>query len=310
MNLSDIPIFNAVADTLSFTRAAQHLGLSRSAVSKRIARLEKDTDVLLFQRSARSIRLTPAGERFYDQTAALDTTIRRATEALQQTQDVPFGRLSLTMPTSLGAQFTPLLVREFRSQWPQVQLNIDYDDRYADLAAEGFDVAIRVAKRLGDSSQPAKSLMTSSEVLVASPGYLERFGRPQTLRELRRHCRLALAKQDSAWQLHGPNGPESVRLDQVTTFNNDLAMILAAVLDGGIFLTPRILVESEIKSGRLVVVLPRYKTPTDYKVWAVYRTLQPTAKVRMLIRFVEDWLPRLGDLDRWQPLQGHDGSTR
>jgi DNA-binding transcriptional LysR family regulator len=302
LNLTDIAVFNTVADTLSFTRAADLLGVSRSAVSKRIARLERDTGVMLFKRSARTIRLTPAGERFYEETIELDNTVHRATEAIRIAQDAPYGRLSLTMPTSLGAQFTPLLVTEFQERWPRIQLDIDLDERYADLAVDGFDVAIRVAKRLGDSGQRAKELAVSPEILVASPGYLDRHGHPYQPHELRRHRCLALAKHDSIWRLFGPKGPETIRLEHVTTFNNDLAMILAAVLGGGILLTPRILVESEMALGRLVAVSPRYQARTEYTVWALYRTTQPTANARAFVAFVKEWLPRLGELDRWNPM--------
>ena len=303
LKLVDIDAFNTVANTMSFTRAAEMLGVSRSAISKRIARLERETGVMLFQRSARSIRLTVAGERLYEESAELDSLLQRAREAVKSAPEEPFGRLSITMPTSLGAQFTPLLVTEFQHQWPHVELEINLDERYADLSAEGIDVAIRVAKRLSDSGQRAKKLAASPEILVASPGYLKQHGTPIRWQELRHHRCLALAKRNTAWRLSGSHGPETIRLDSVTTFNNDLAMILAGALGAGILLTPRILVESELKLGRLIPVLPEFSAQTDYAVWAVYRTTVPTSNARIFVDFVEQWLPRLGDMDRWNPLQ-------
>lgn len=303
MNLSDVAVFNKVAETLSFTRAAELVDLSRSAISKRISRLENSAGVTLLHRSSRSISLTAAGERFYAQTVKLDVMIRLAADAIKDSHELPYGRLSITMPTSLGASFTPLIMREFQPEWTDINLNINMDERCLDLVSEGYDVAIRVAKRLVDSNLMSRRLITSPAVLVASPGYLNRFGKPRSVEELRLCQCLALIKRDDAWRFAGPNGPVRIKLDHVTTFNTDLAMILAAVLDGGIMLTPRVLVESEITLGRLKVVLHKYRSTFDYGVFAIYQSRNPPASVRVFIKFVEKWLPRLGQMDRWDPLQ-------
>ena len=105
LKLADIAVFNKVAATLSFKHAGDLLGLSRTAVSRRISGLEKDVAVRLFHRSARSIQLTPAGERFYSHTATLNETLHRAGQAIREARDAPFGTLAFTMPTSLGALF-------------------------------------------------------------------------------------------------------------------------------------------------------------------------------------------------------------
>lgn len=302
MRASDAAVFNKVAATLSFTRAGQLAGLSRSAVSKRISRLEDDLGVLLLNRSSRSITLTAAGERFYDQTIKLEETLKLANDAVKDAKDMPFGKLAFTMPTSLGASFTPLIARHFQVAWPDIDMYINFDDRYVDIIGEGFDVAIRVARQLRDSSLMTKKLLSSPEVLVASPRFLKDYGRPIRAEELANTRCLTLATNKTDWTLLGPNGPIEIQLRKVTTFSNKLTMILAAVLDGGMMLIPKILVESEIRLGRLEVISSKLSTRSEYGVFAVFPNRHPTANARIFVEFVADWLPRLGDVDRWNPL--------
>lgn len=304
MNVADVEVFNKVAATLSFTDTAQLLGLSRSAVSKRIARLEADTGVVLFRRSPRCITLTAAGERLYTQTMQLDETLRLARDALRGVNDTPFGKLKVTVPTAVGASLLPPLMQDFRPKWPQIELDINMDDRYLDIVGEGYDVAIRIAKRLGDSSLVSRRLATTPDVLLASPRYLERFRRPQSIRELQDHQCLVLAKRDTTWRFSTDQGLARVRLNNVTTFNNELAMILAACMDGGIVRVPQVLAESDIRLGRLVPVLQRHCSKRTYKVFAIYPDRRVPASVRVFIDFVEQWLPRMAELDRWNPLPG------
>lgn len=182
-------------------------------------------------------------------------------------------------------------------------MHIDLNEAHMDIIAEGFDLAIRVAKKLPDSSLMSKRLATSAEILVASPGYIALYGEPRRLEELRVYRCLAQAKSDSTWRMTGPNGPIAVRPERVTSFNNDLAMILAAVLDGGILRTPLVFVASEILRGRLQPILTQYKSKRDYGVFALYPNRNTPASVRVLIEFFEEWLPRISELDRWDPLQ-------
>lgn len=116
-------MFNNVAETLSFTRTAEILSLSRSAISKRLSRLEEDTGVQLLHRKARTIRLTDAGERLYQHTVRLNEIMALASEAIKDTQARPYGKLSFTLPTSIGASLTPLIMREFQVMWPDTRLN-------------------------------------------------------------------------------------------------------------------------------------------------------------------------------------------
>ncbi len=303
MNIADIAVFNKVAETLSFTRAGEIIGINRSAVSKRIARLENDLGVVLFNRSPRSISLTEAGHKFYGHTASLDHTLSSAAEAVHETHHRPSGVLSFTMATSLAASLMPILMTEFQKNWPDVCLNVNTDERFVDIIGEGFDVAIRVAKKLNDSNLMARRLATSPEVLVAAPSYLERLGAPQHVRDLKHYTCLTLMKRDVVWRFVGPDGPVDVPLNCTTTSNNDLSLMLIACLGGGIIRTPRLLVEAELKNGHLTTILDEFESPNEYGVYAIYPNRNAPAKVKVFIDFIEEQLERMQDIDRWSPLK-------
>ena len=148
MNMADVFVFNKVAATLSFTRAAKQVGSSRSAVSKKISRLEQDLGVVLVNRSTRSVSLTEAGRTFHEQTAEVDTRIERAADVVRRGDLHPTGTVAFAIPSSLGAALMPALTSQFQSTWPDLRFNIHYDDRPVDLIAGSFDLAIQISQKL------------------------------------------------------------------------------------------------------------------------------------------------------------------
>ncbi len=301
MNIADIAVFNKVAETLSFTRAGELIGMNRSAVSKRIARLENDLGVILFNRSPRSISLTEAGHKFYTHTVTIDRTISDAAEAIHDTHQRPSGVLSITMPTSLGASLIPSMLGEFQKNWPDVCLNVVLDERHIDIIGEGIDVAIRIAKKMNDSSLMARRIASTPDILVASPDYLERHGKPVHVRELKNHRCLTLYKRDVIWRFSRNGETTEVPLNCTTSSNNDQALLLMGCLGSGIFKVPKLLVEFELREGRLEQVLERFQAQPDYGVYAIYPNRNPPAKVKVFIDFIEDQLAGMADIDRYAP---------
>ena len=302
MNIADISVFNKVAETLSFTRAGELVGMNRSAISKRVARLENDLGVVLFNRSPRSISLTEAGQKFYAHTITLDQTINNAAESIQDTQQRPSGVLSFTMPTSLGASLMPLIMREFQRTWPDVCLQVNLDERYVDIIGEGLDVAIRLAKKLNSSSLMSRRIATTPDILVAAPDYLKKRGRPTHVEELKTHFCLTLSKRDVIWRFSRKGDAYDVPLNCTTSSNNDQALLLIACLGGGIVRVPKLLVESELAQGQLLRVLADFESLPEYGVYAIYPNRNPPAKVKVFIDFIEQQLARMQEIDRWAPL--------
>lgn len=307
MNSTDTNLFLKVALTLSFKETADQLGMSRSAISKRVALLEKELGTALVNRTPRSISLTEAGQIFARHCEDIDDTIARATQAVQRRDQVPSGILRTSLPTGLGAQLMPALMTGFAAEYPDIRLVTHFGEPFVDIVTGGYDVVIRIAERLTDSALMAKRLATSPRLLVASAAYLEKHGTPEDVRQLSRHRCLGLAYRSATagqWRFaESRNVVFDVPVNYHFTSNNDLALILAACLGAGIFYTTEVLVQNELKRGRLVPVLPDVCRRIQMGVFAVYPQKQPSAKVRAFIEFVSERVAELETADRWTPLR-------
>ncbi len=304
-DLPDLHIFARVAESESFREAAEYLRMSRSTVSIRIGQLEKELGVSLFNRSTRRISLTDAGQTLYVYWETIASTMQEALAAVQGADQQPSGTLRVSMPSSLGVALMPTMVQQFLRTWPDLKMSLDFREQNVDVVGKGFDAVIRFAQKLPDSRLTAKRLATTPRVLVASSGYLERHGQPSRLKDLRGHQCLGLgfrSEQRMSWAFETDTGPTEIVLQPEFAANNDLALVLAACLDGGILYSPRLLIESEIRLGRLEVITLSDAAGQDVGAFAVYPQAKPPAKVRVFVEFVEECLKRLADTDRWAPL--------
>lgn len=306
MNLSDVYVFKKVASTLSFTKAARRIGVSRSAVSKQVSRLENDLGVVLINRTTRSVNLTEAGRSFHSNTAAIDATIERAADLVRGADLSPLGTVSFTLPSGLGAALLPALATQFQARWPELRLNIQFDDRVQDMIAGNLDLAIRISKKLADSSLISRRLATTKKVLAASPRYLQENGNPQSPSELKIHRCLGLGsavKPGTTWKLQEGDKTNDVPTTFALSANNNLALILAACLDSGIIYVPEICIAGELARNQLQVI-PGCVDSESYGIYALYPHRNAAAKVKILVDFIENILPTIASLDRWTPLSG------
>lgn len=297
MNIADIAVFNKVAETMSFSRAGELLGMTRSAVSKRIARLETDLGVILFNRSPRSISLTEAGQKFYDHTVSIDHTINQAAQAIQDSDQRPSGVLSFSLSTNLAVTLMPPLLEEFQREWPDLKIDLHTSEHFVDIIGEGFDVVIRIAMKLGDSSLVSRKLATTPQILVAAPAYLEEYGVPRHVSDLKDHKCVTLLKREVVWRFINGEGRVEVPVNMASTTNSDLLLFQLVRLGGGIVRCPKIQVERELRSGELVTVLDDFKSPDEYGVFALYPYRNPPAKVKVFLDFIEAQLARLQGLE-------------
>lgn len=306
-------IFSRVAQAANFSEAAEQLGLTRSAVSKCIFRLEDRLGVVLINRSTRTSSLTDAGRRFYKYAKQIDESMEKAIAAVSGDDQDVVGNLTVSLPTSLGAALTPLLVENFARTWPRLTLNLQFDDRQLDLIGRSIDVAIWVSKRLHDSNLLSRRLGTTRSVLVASPGYLAKYGTPKTIDNLKSHRCLNLGRPGQSrvvWRLQGAEGLVETPVKCVLTSNTDLPLILAACMGEGILCTQEILVGCELRQGRLQIVLPNDPQPMDWGVYGVYPNHGPPAKVRAFVDFVDRHLQELEIIDRWSHFGQLDEKTQ
>lgn len=201
--------FVAVAETHSFTAAANKLATSVAQVSRRISTLEERLAVKLFNRTTRKVTLTEAGHVYFQQCKHLVEGLELAELAVTQMQSTPKGLLKVTAPVTFGEQNLAPLLHQFLEQFPQVDLELMLTNQKLDLIEMGFDVAIRLG-RLQDSSLIAKRLLSRQLYVCASPSYLDRYGEPYTLSELARHQ--CLVGSVDYWRFRDAKSEKSIRV--------------------------------------------------------------------------------------------------
>ncbi|WP_429229914.1 LysR family transcriptional regulator [Inquilinus ginsengisoli] len=281
-------VFAQVVDSRSFSAAAARLGLSKSAVSKQIAKLEDRLGARLLNRTTRTLSPTDAGQDFYERCLRVVHEVEEAERAITHLSAEPRGLLRLSAPASFGREYLAPLVPEMLARWPELRIEALFEDRFVDVVAEGFDLVIRIT-RLQDSSLVARRIASCRRVVCAAPSYLERHGVPRTPAELLQHdCILySYATDQNEWEFLGPDGRlETVRVDGRLRANNAEVTLAALLAGAGLALSPDFIVGPDIAAGRLVPLLTDYENPFGaiYAVWPHNRNLAP--KVRAVVDFL------------------------
>ena len=212
-----LPLFVAVIECGSFAAAGRKLGLSKSAVSKRILQLEARLGVRLLQRTTRRLHLTEAGTLYHGYARRALSLAREGEDAIARLQSQPRGLLRISVPMVFGRLHLSPLAPEFLAAHPGVQLDMQMDDRMVDLVEGGFDLAIRIG-HLPESSLIARRIASCRSVICAAPAYLARHGRPETPAELAEHncLRYAYYRGGAEWTLQGPDGRWACRHAAIT----------------------------------------------------------------------------------------------
>ena len=260
---------SVLAQQGSYTAAATRLGVSKAAMSQRIAELERAARVPLVQRTTRSVRLTEAGQRLVDDTRASFEQIEHSFAQVRDLAGVPSGLLRVTAPVAFARQQLAPRLADFLREYPEVRIELDMSDRLSSLATEGFDLAIRHTARPPDT-HVAWTLCSTHSVLVASKTYLRRAGTPKTPADLQDHnCLHYLRAQDTpTWTLARvkPKVKENANHERITVpvtgqlaANNSEALREAALTGLGIALLPDFSAQASLQQGKLVQVLPGWQ---------------------------------------------------
>jgi DNA-binding transcriptional LysR family regulator len=249
----------------SYTAAAARLGVSKAAVSQRVAELERLAGVALVQRTTRSVRLTEAGQRLVDDTRSSFEHMAQCFAQVRDAAGAPRGLLRVTAPVAFARQQLVPRLPAFLRQYPEVRLELDMADRLSSLATEGFDLAIRHTAHPPDT-HVAIELCTTRSVLVASKAYLRRAGTPQQPQDLTDHNCLHYPRPQErpAWTFepcgHGPARERvTVQVHGSLAANNSEALRDAALGAVGIALLPDFTAQASLLTGKLVQVLPAWK---------------------------------------------------
>jgi len=261
-----IHLLGVIAQLGSFTLAAQRLKLSKAAVSQQVAELERVVGFQLIQRTTRSMRLTEAGQRLVDETAASFAHIARSVASVRDMAGEARGVVRLTAPVALGRQAVAPALETFARDYPQVRVELSLADGIANLVREGFDLAVRHTSHPPDN-HVAWKLCASRTLLVGTAGYLRRHGAPRHPSELVNHpCLTYLREGVAAWQFERTGAaaagePERVSVAIAGPLSaNNSEILRDAVLAGiGLAQLPDFSAAAELRAGRLREVLAGWR---------------------------------------------------
>ncbi|MGF1606364.1 MAG: LysR family transcriptional regulator [Rhodothalassiaceae bacterium] len=287
--LSALRIFTRVAESGSFSSAARHLNLSKSAVSKQVSALEDHLGAKLLYRTTRQVSLTPEGRAYVERILPILDELHDADQSVRQAKVEPRGTLRVNAPLGFGYRHIAPLLAAFQHRFPRLLLDLDLTDRFVDLVEEGYDVCIRIADQLEDSSLIARRLATVDLLMVAAPAYCERHGVPvepadlQTHRCLRYRGRRGLHE----WPLEARDGRRTVvRVKGPFISNNGEALRQAAVDAMGIARLPAFTISEDLAAGRLRPVMADW-SPPQLSIHALYPANRHlSAKVRAFVDFL------------------------
>lgn len=291
----DLRVFLLVARKASFSAAAETIGASGAHISKRIRVLEDTLGVQLLHRTTRRVAVTEQGERIFHWAQRVLDDVDQLMQEASATQRVPRGSLRICSSFGFGRRVAAPAISRLVQRYPQLNVRFEVFDRLVDVAAEGFDLDLRV----GDEIAPhliARRLVRNHRVLCAAPSYLARRGVPRTLSDLAQHDCLVIKERDhpfGVWRLEGRGGPETAKVTGPLSSNQGEIVLQWAIDGHGILLRSVWDVAPLIASGLLAHVLPEYRQPAD--VWAVYPgRLTGSAKTRVCVEFLERHFRELG----------------
>lgn len=305
-SLSNILAFVRVAEVQSFAQASNVLGLSTSAVSKAVARLEADLGVKLFHRSTRSISLTPDGVRFYEGCQQLLVELESLEAEIQGSRVTPKGRLTLSAPVAFGQFCLVPLLRAFTQQFPEIVIDISLDDCTVDLADQGIDVVLRTGQLTDSANLIARQIVTYPLVVCGSPAYFDQHERPKALEQLRQHACLNFRNRATGrfypWFFIVNNKVERYIGSGAVVLDNAGAILQSAINGLGLSQMPGFLAAEAVSDGKLEETLSDYRPP-EIPVWICYldrRLVSPRIRA-----FVEFMVSQTKLLKTWCDIEKH-----
>ncbi|CDM89455.1 LysR family transcriptional regulator [Xenorhabdus bovienii] len=285
-HFSGIVAFVATAQLGSFTAAAERLGLTKSAVGKSLNRLEERLGLKLFQRSTRSLSLTPEGDVFLQSCQNAIAILEQAEAGIASHITSPIGRLRIDLPAAFGRQRILPILLNITKEYPELTLSVSFSERFVDVIEDGIDLVIRIGELADSSGLVARRLTTQKLVICAAPDYLQRRGIPTSSDELNQHhCIVGFRRhQPFHWCLRTTNGNNKNITPPPTYELADGDAMLTAVLAGcGLAQLPLWMVNRYLKNGELKTVLPEY-SGVEVPISALWpKSCQLLPKIRYVV---------------------------
>ncbi len=284
--LRAMALFKKVAETGSFSQAAEELHVSKSMISKEISKLENQIGSRLLQRNTRQLQLTEIGDGYLKRCRQILMQVKDADSFVQYLQSKPIGKLKINAPMSLGITDLSFVFSEFMQAYPDIELDISLSDEYVDLIEEGYDIGFRAMSQLQDLNYVGKPIAEFKLHIVAAPAYLKSNAKVKTPEDLVNHnCfSYSYAADSHSWPIN-----KGVEISGQLSANSTL-LLKQAALDGlGIALLPSFVCRAELDSKKLIELLPTSKRPT-LKFYVLYpaREFVPP-KITLCVDFIQQW---------------------
>jgi DNA-binding transcriptional LysR family regulator len=300
--LQGIVAFVQTVEAGSFTRAAERMGLSKSAVAKSVARMEQRLGVTLINRTTRRLSLTAEGEGFHESCLKALGELDAAQALLASRRRVPSGRLRVDLPLSFGRRIVAPVLLELGERHPELQLEISFNDRRIDLIEEGVDLAIRMGELGEGAGLIARRLFRQRSAICAAPAYLARRGRPICVEDLAMHSCIRFGREGriAVWRLAEPGGGTRILAPAGRLVMGHGEAVLDAALAGqGLAYLPTWLTGEALKRGALEMVLSE-SAVDDIEVHALWpRTRDLAPKIRVV---VDELLHRFSPVPPWDAM--------
>lgn len=297
LKIEGIVTFVTVAEAGSISEAARRLRLSKSVVSERLSEMEKALGATLLHRTTRKLTLTEDGTAFLRRATRIAQEVREAAADLAERRGTLMGPLRIAAPVTFGRLHLGPALYPFLAAHPAIELTLDLDDRRVDAASDGYDAIIRHGL-IADSRLVAWKLALSRRLLVASPDYLSRNGKPASLSDLEGHRGIFYTNRGVAdWRFEGPEGAVVIRGKLALGVNNGDVLHDAAIAGLGIALLPAFIAGPSVREGRLVEIDVGYRPEPEFIFMAHPEGRNPSAKLRA----VADHLKKaFGDPPYWE----------
>ena len=293
---NDINIFVRSAQTKSFSVAARQLGMSPSAVSKAVMRLEENLGIRLMNRTTRKITLTDDGAAFYERCRQILGELEEAELELVQSQSIPTGTLRIDLTTELGQLHIIPALPQFIERYPDLKLNISLSNRIADVIEEGIDAVVRIG--VGpDSSLIMHGVGMARFIVCAAPNYLRRYGIPQTLEDLRHHNCISFISPWTGrvfdWQFQQDGQEIRLPVEGNLCLNSGESILDVAKAGVGLIQVYNYIASEAIARGKLKPVLEKYTAPGS-PISVVYpQKRHLSAKIRVFVDFMSELMAQL-----------------
>jgi DNA-binding transcriptional LysR family regulator len=288
-HISRVGVFIEVAKNESFSGAARALGLTGPAISKQVQSLEDQLGVKLLSRTTRHVALTEEGAIYYEKARSALEDLNEAEQQIQELKSCPTGKLKVNAPMSFGTQFLTRPIAAFAEQYPEVELEVDFNDHWADVVGEGIDVVIRIGV-LEDSNLIARKLAPCPIILCAGKKLIAKYGIPESVDQLSDYPGIIYNKhaQKEEWRYRDNKNVIGTQTLKRNFAANTAEMQVEACLHGlGVSLLPAFAADSYLKSGELVAMFPGYSTYPEPGIYAMYpQNRYLSTRTRLFI----DWL--------------------